>query len=272
MHDTSFKKIVFKVFVGGSIIFILVVFDFFHIREFLKSNVYYHFTPILAQSSDSGLKFSKTLNLILNLPSLRDDIEKDKEKIFDLEAQNARLKNLEKENQKLRQMLDLPFAENVKKTIADVISKDFKAQEWLLINKGFSDGISKGDVVITAQNTLVGFIYKVNSHSAYVRLTTSEDNVFRVALADKEDIIAVAKGSHGNSIEVEYVDSLIDINVGDIFLYDNTDNKEIFLKKPAVGVVQDVIVPQDKLSKNVQLTPLYNISSLSNVIIFHNKI
>ncbi len=271
MQNFNFKKRVFKIILGLSIVFILIISNIFNSREFLKDNIYYYFKPVLAHSFKNGFEFRKTVDFVLNLPHIKEDIEKDKERIYKLESENAKLKTAEKENKKLRQILELPIAKDVKKNIADVIAKDFKTKNWLLIDKGYLEDVNNGDVVITAQNALVGFVYKVNKHSSYVKLITSEDNVFRVSLANK-DIVAVAKGSHGNSIEVDYIDPTADIKDGDVFLYDNTENREVFFKKPSVGIVQDVIISDDKLSKKVQLTPFYNINSLSSVIIFHIKI
>jgi len=272
MQSLHSKKISFKVTIFIVVVFIFFTFNIFNIRNFLKGKLHNTLTPILAMSFHDGSKIDTTLNAILNLSAMQENNEKNSEKIIELEIENAKLRHIEKENNELREILNLPTQkEEVKKQVADVMMKDFKEGRWILINKGSDDGINKDDIAISPQNALVGSIYKVMKKSSYVQLTTSEESVYHVVLSGTDDN-AVAKGSHGNSIRVDYIDSLAKIKEGDVFLYNDTKNAKIFAKKPSVGIVQEIFVPDDKLSQSVQLVPLYDIKSLNHVLIFDNNI
>ncbi len=271
MQSLHSKKISLRIIIGVLSIFIFLVLNIFGVRTFLKGQLHDILTPILSLSSNKGSQVSQILNLISNLSSVREDIEKNKEKVFSLEAENAYLRHLKKENKELREILDLSVSVDNKGTVVDIIMKDFKGGEWILINKGYSDGINEGDIAISAQNVLIGSVYKVTKESAYIQLTTSEESVYHVLLSGTDNN-AVAKGSHGNSIKVEYIDSLAKVQEGDVFLYNNIESIELFAKKPSIGVVQEIFVPDDKLSQSVYLVPLYDIKLLNYVLIFHKNI
>lgn len=271
MQSLHSKKTYFRIIIGIITILFFLLFDIFGIRNFLKGQLHEVLTPILSLSSSKGSKFSQTLNSLSNLISIREEIEKNKEKIFNLEADNANLKHLKKENIELRKILSLPISSENKAIVADVIMKDFKGGEWILIDKGFTEDVNEGDIVTSIQNVLVGSVYKVTKKTAYIRLTTSEKSVYHVVLSGTDNN-AVAKGSHGNSIKVEYIDFLAKIQEGDVFLYNNAVNIVLFAMKPSIGIVQEIFMSDDKLSQSVQLAPLYDMKLLNHVLIFHNNI
>ena len=87
------------------------------------------------------------------------------------------------------------------------------SQSGLIINRGMSDGLAKGQFVL-ADNSIIGTIWDVGGREAYVRLFTHPASRIEVVIA-RLDIDRVMAGNAGNSAKIPIVPVEHKIKVGD---------------------------------------------------------
>jgi rod shape-determining protein MreC len=87
------------------------------------------------------------------------------------------------------------------------------SQSGLIINRGQSDGVAKGQFVL-ADNSIIGTICDVGSREAYVRLFTDPSSKIEVMIA-RLDIHRVMVGSGSYSAKISMVRAEHKVKVGD---------------------------------------------------------
>lgn len=131
-----------------------------------------------------GRLFSEPVNMVVqfadsldNLINTFDENQALKENIDQINELQVRVADLETENEKMRQELDLKeVLSNYEVINATVISRN--PDQWvetMMINVGSRDGVEK-DMAVMAGNGLIGRILEVNPNSSKVLLLTSQQN------------------------------------------------------------------------------------------------
>ena len=91
------------------------------------------------------------------------------------------------ENQKLAHELDVKRDLNFENIVADVILDNSALNhETFMINRGYSDGVEPGMVVISVENTLVGTIIDTGKDFSRVRALTDSNTNIAVRIAGSE--------------------------------------------------------------------------------------
>lgn len=134
-------------------------------------------------------------------------LEEENKKLYiqnkELVVENISLKELKKENQILRQALDLGLEKSFELSMAQVVNKDI-SQDTLLINKGGKDGILEGLPVISSQKVLVGKIGKVYDDFSEVILISDKDSSFDAKISEKE-IYGLIKGKGNLEFYLDFI-------------------------------------------------------------------
>ncbi len=110
---------------------------------------------------------------------------------------------IEAENKKLRQALDLGLARQFELLEAEILSQDI-VKDFIVIDKGSINGVQDKMVVINEQKVLVGQINEVYKNSSRVRLLTDDGFKFGAQIADT-DIQALAEGKGNGKIILDLV-------------------------------------------------------------------
>ncbi|MEK7173443.1 MAG: rod shape-determining protein MreC, partial [Patescibacteria group bacterium] len=114
------------------------------------------------------------------------------------------LKSQAAENVTLKAALGISQDRKETLVVADVLSKDFLGN-YLLINKGSQDKITKDLAVITSDGALVGRIENVYHDFSQVLLITSASSSFEAEIENAGDILTVIKGTGGGTLAFELV-------------------------------------------------------------------
>jgi len=125
----------------------LVILNFSSFPKGIKSFFYSVSWPVqnvFNKTGDSVFRFWET---VFKIQSLEKDNESLKLNILNLLSDNSKLKDLEKENQDLRDALGLKMEKDFEMTLVKIIGKDID-QDSIIINKGSADNLSDGLVVI----------------------------------------------------------------------------------------------------------------------------
>ncbi|MCX6789654.1 MAG: rod shape-determining protein MreC [Candidatus Gribaldobacteria bacterium] len=114
------------------------------------------------------------------------------------------LKSQAEENVTLRAALGISQERKENIILADVLNKDFLGN-FLLVNKGSKDKITKGLAVITPDGALVGKVEKVYNNFSQIILITAASSSFEAEIQNETGVLAVVKGNGSDKISFELV-------------------------------------------------------------------
>ncbi|MCH7828594.1 rod shape-determining protein MreC [Patescibacteria group bacterium] len=121
------------------------------------------------------------------------------ERAWELETENLLLRQklllvqeVAKENERLREALDIASREEFNLLFTEIIGKEVE-RDVLLLNKGAQDGVKQGMPVITQSKVAVGSIGEVFEHTSKVLLLSLSGRSSDVKIQGKE-VIGVLKG------------------------------------------------------------------------------
>ena len=154
------------------------------------------FSSFLAPLQSFLWEAGRTTNIVLEGTCAGFGLES---RVMELEAKNfflsqelLLLKEVEKENDRLRQSLDGILREEFDLLFTKIIGKEVD-RDVLFLNKGAQDGVKQGMPVITQSRVAVGSIGEVFKHTSKVFLFSLKDRSSDVKLQGKE-VIGVLKG------------------------------------------------------------------------------
>jgi rod shape-determining protein MreC len=187
------------------VIILLITFIFLEITSItniLERPLQNVFTPLQLALYKTKQDVSGLFSTITEIGTLRESESKLERENELLLAENASLKKLEKENKALREQLGAK-SYSKKLIVTEVIGQDptFTASE-LIVDKGESDGVEKGTLVIL-KNILIGKIVAVGSSTSRVRLLT--DSETKIPAVTESGVRGIIKGEFGNKILLDKV-------------------------------------------------------------------
>ncbi|MBU1046077.1 rod shape-determining protein MreC [Patescibacteria group bacterium] len=121
-------------------------------------------------------------------------------------------KELQEENQRLRNALGLGLAEEFNLKEAAILTED-TTRDYAVIDKGKEDGISEGMAVITYEKVLIGKVVEVYRNACQVRLITDFGTKFGVRVADT-NVPALAKGQGNKNLILDLIPKDADVPIG----------------------------------------------------------
>lgn len=178
-------------------------------------------------------------------------------------AQISFLKEKGIENEILRKSLNIGLEKDFKLDMAEVVSKD-AVGDYLLINKGFKDGISKKMPVITEEKAAIGIISDVYANFSKVMLISNKESVFD-AEAQSASTSGLAKGEGGLKMFFDLVPKEKEIQKGDSIV--TTALGGVFPEGILVGKVEKIEKSDVRPFQTIEVVPIFNIKGLDHVFI-----
>ena len=184
--------------------------------------------------------------------------------VTQLKLLNSKLTNYQKENVKLREMLN--FKESYPKLSllpANKVNDNFTSVFSIIINVGINDYIMKNQPVID-MNGLVGKTIMIGDNASKVQLIT--DKNFAVSVKVGEDMsLAIFKPTFGKYGNLEGVVKTLKLNEGEIIYTSGVS--EIYPSDIPVAKIVSFTKDQDKLTQNVVVEILAKINELNYVFV-----
>jgi len=247
-------------------IIIIAFFVVLNLKGFLNpfKNFFYSLSsPIQKSFWEAGGEFSDFLAGILEIKTFNNEIQNLQIKNQKLISQLVSLKELKKENETLRQALNMGLEKEFQIQLAYLISKD-TSQDSVLIDKGSKDGIKKGSPVITGEKIIVGRVGEVYEDFSEIILITNRKSSFDVQVLDKE-IYGVAKGGGSLKIDLELIPKEKEILPGEIVV--STVLGHIFPKGLLVGEIKEVKKSDLAPFQTAEIKPAFNLEALESLFI-----
>ena len=184
--------------------------------------------------------------------------------VTQLKLLNSKLTNYQKENVKLREMLN--FKESYPKLSllpANKVNDNFTSIFSIIINVGINDDIMKNQPVID-MNGLIGKTIMIGDNASKVQLIT--DKNFAVSVKVGEDMsLAIFKPTFGKYGYLEGVLKTLKLNEGEIIYTSGVS--EIYPSDIPVAKIVSFTKDQDKLTQNVIVEILAKINELNYVFV-----
>ena len=225
-------------------------------------------TPIQNIITSSNNWIGKKISVLSNISELEAENEELK---LELELKNQeinRLKQLERENEKLSELLDASSRYGQYSTItSNIIAKD--PGNWyqtFTIDKGSNDGIEK-NMVVLAFGGLVGKVEEIGAN--YAKVSSVINGTYSVTSKTlRTDDEGFVKGDIVNKgmLKMEYIDKDAEIKEGDEIVTSHLSN--IYPAGITIGSVTEVHLDNNnKLSKTAIIKPAVDFKHLEKVLV-----
>lgn len=243
----------------GIIIFLtitlFIILNYFLIAKEIKNFFYLVSQPFQKVLWKRGDEISDFLGMVFEIKNLKKENEELKLKVLELLSENIEKKQLEKENKALREALEIGLEKEFKLEIAELIGKDI-SQDFILINKGQRDGVSKDLPVITQQKILVGSISEVYKNFSKVALLSNKESSLDVRVFEKQ-VEGVVKGKGNFRLSLEFIPKEKEISKGDLIV--TTSLTRLYPQGLLVGQIKEVKKQDIEPFQTAEVLPSFQI-------------
>ncbi|MBL7665747.1 MAG: rod shape-determining protein MreC [Bacteriovoracaceae bacterium] len=187
-----------------------------------------------------------------------------KTRILELENAIFQYEEVQKENERLKELLQ--FGEEIprQKVLSQVVgwdsSNEFKV---LRINKGKNDGIELKSPVITI-NGLVGYVYRLSANYADI-LTILDQNNRVDAIVSRTRSHGIVEGTSNYKARLKYVVKTEPVQVGDTLITAGLGN--IYPKGIKLGKITKIEKESFGLTQSIEITPSVDFHRLEEVVV-----
>ena len=224
--------------------------------------------PVQSFFWKQGEKVNFVFQTLGEIKTLKEKNEKLEEENRNMAAQIVGLKELEKENQTLRQALNLGLEKEFGLSMAQTFAKD-PFQDSILINKGEADGIKREMAVITQQKILVGRIEETFKNYSRVALISNKKLAFDARIEDSNpEILGVIKGQRNFRARFDLIPQEKPVQIGQKLI--TTSLGGIFPKGLIAGEIIEINYSDVKPFQTATVKPAVQIKDLSTVFIIKN--
>ncbi len=247
------------------ILAILIIGSFNFIQNQIRSFFYFISSPIQKPFWRAGDRASDFLWSFFNTKNLKKEKELLESENQNLIFQISSLQELKKENETLRQALGLGLQENFNLEISQIISKAASA-EFILIDKGLSNGISKDMPIITEQNVLIGKISQTYDNFSEVMLVSNPKSVFDAKISSSEkDVAGIIKGKGSSYALYDLIPRGAEIAIGETIITSGLDG--FFPKGLLIGEIKGIKKRDVDPFQQAEVELFFDISNTENIFI-----
>ncbi len=200
------------------------------------------------------------------LRSAQDENTQLKERVQELEVELKGRSDLESENERLRQLLDLKEKSKYRVLSARIIGRDPSA--WFnsaVINRGSLDGVALNMPVVT-DGGLVGRVTAVGPLTAQVDLITHDKSGLGAVIGEigNSNALGVVSGTGKTDvIEMRYVSGSIEVQPGQVVFTTGQDG--IYPDGLKVGEIVEVISGSATVPHRIFIRPAAGLGSMQEV-------
>ncbi len=187
-----------------------------------------------------------------------------RKKVEQMQLENLKIAELEKENERLKQLLRLTEQRPNTMIAARVIGED--VMNWfkcIIIDKGQSSGIRQRMPVVTAAG-IVGQAVEVNKWHTKVMIINDTNSAVDIYVVGKHTR-GIVEGTGQTILKLKYVSKNDDLEVGDRLITSGKDG--IYPKGLPLGIVININKNKPGLFADVEVMPFNNFKKLDEVLV-----
>jgi len=229
-------------------------------------------TPVQDHLSRLANDFSDLVQTFRDLQELRRRNEELQSLADSLMIDNVRLKELESENETLRQLLQFTqanptYSYRAAEVVGHVIGQDpSNLLGYIIIDMGTNNGVTK-DMPVVTDRGLVGRIVEVSPRSSKVLLITDVSSSVN-AIIQSSRATGIVEGKADGGVVMKYIPSPVTVNVGDIILTSGLG--ATFPKGLVIGQVTAVHSRDIEMFQQAEIKPTVDFDRLEIVLIITN--
>ena len=246
----------------------VLVFNIPAVNGVLKNSVYAALNPVQHNMWMAGANTRSFFDRLTKMNGAASENENLKRQINDLMAQVSELDAIKRENDFLRQGLNLELDKDFDLKLADIVAKDV-AQDAIIIDKGSKDLVQEGMPVITSERALVGRVSKTYSNYSEVTLVTAKDFSFDVKIGD-DGIDGLVKGGGADKAIVDLVPKDKELKEGSAVSTSQLGG--IFPGGLLVGTVSGVDNSDVNTFQSAKLSPAFDVNMSLQVFVASGKL
>jgi len=184
-------------------------------------------------------------------------------KVAALERQIEADKEMERENVRLRKLLDFKETQTVKTIPARVIGWDISPwRKMIILDRGKNAGLKKDMPIVVAEG-LVGRLFEVGPYTARgLLLIDPESRV--TSLASLSRAQGVTEGDGSEMLSLEYLELGSNIELGESIL--TAGDTGLFTKGILIGTIQAIAKSDDGLHFSAKVKPAVSFKQLEEVL------
>lgn len=217
-----------------------------------------------------GRNISDRFAMFENLKNLQKENEELKEKVEALTTRNQQISQEKYELSSLQELYELDKKyPDYQKVAARIIARE--SNGWynvFTIDKGTEDGIQE-NMNVMAGNGLVGIVISVRKNSATVRSIIDDSSKVSGMFLKSSDTCIVSGDLNSmmsdGRIKVSMIPINADINENDEIVTSHISDK--FQQGILIGYVSDITVDSSNMTKTAYLTPVVDFEHLDDVLI-----
>ncbi|PIP23160.1 MAG: rod shape-determining protein MreC [Candidatus Nealsonbacteria bacterium CG_4_8_14_3_um_filter_39_7] len=229
----------------------------------VKDFFYGAFSPVQKYFWQAGNSFSDFSAGFFNARGLKEERDKLWLENQNLLSQIASLEGLKKENQLLKESLGLGMEKEFNLELAHIVGKDVSLN-FLLIDKGYEDGIKDDLPVVTAQKTLVGKIKGVYRRFSRIQLCSNKDSSFDIEITGKE-IYGIARGDGGSGIILDFIPFNAETAENDLVITSSASG--FFPAGIFIGKIGKIEKSDVKPFQTAEVFPAFDIKNLAEIFV-----
>jgi len=248
-----------------AVIALLIFLHFFKLIGPLESGLTYIFNPFFSGFYSFSTNVRTRVDEQMGRQELLETLKALEIERNQLIADNAKMKNLENENETLRKYLNFFEETKYQSVMASVVSRagSSSAGGELMINKGEKEGVASGLAVVNSQGIIVGKVAEAKEHVSLINLTTDSQCRLAAAVVNSDKTIGVTGGELGLTIKMEYIPQTENLQAGNIVA---TSGLEKGIPKGLViGKIGEVRRESNELWQTAVIEPLVNLNELTIV-------
>lgn len=220
--------------------------------------------PVQAAGAHLGDGASAIIHNYLDLVDVREENTRLRAQIAELKGEDARVTELQTENQHLAGLLELRDALGMNAVAASVIGSDATGlSHTLVLGQGSSSGLRPGMPVLSNRG-VVGRIIDTSQNAARVLLIDDHNSALD-GFDERSRARGIVAGVVDDGIIMKYVDRSEDLKPGDTIVTSGLDG--IFPRGLLVGTVGSVHREGPGLFLLVQVRPAVDFHALEQVLI-----
>lgn len=240
---------------------------------FIESGIAYVMTPVQKYFGGVGQWFTDRAEFVKNIGRLDQENQILQKQIAELAYENKILKQYEKENERLRSLLDLNKKYPEYPMVgAEIIGKD--PGNWyhtFIIDKGSNNGL-EADMMVLADGGLVGRIVEVGkTYSKVISIIDDRSSVSVKVL--RTDDLGIVKGDYtlmnDSLCKMEYIDAEAELIIGDEVVTSSLG--DIYPASVMIGTIRDIKTESHGLTKYALVQPTVNFKYLEQVVVVNKK-
>ncbi|PSJ46727.1 rod shape-determining protein MreC [Zobellella endophytica] len=189
-------------------------------HSFTEAKVYLNslVSPLQYMANSPRVLLDSASTQLMSRKSLLTQAERMEQELFLLRDDLLRLRHLEQENQRLRDLLGSPVRYDTRRMVGEIMSVDTDPfSQQVVLDKGSIQGVFEGQPVLNEQG-VVGQVISVGKTTSRVLLITDISHGIPVRVA-RNDIRAIASGSGQlDSLVLHNITRNTDIREGDVLL------------------------------------------------------